>query len=82
MGLTPLESISSMLSQTSVNNPRTYCIAFVLDLCGPSWNFAGKTAYIVAEILLVVNCVDSFAETATATSRLGAFEWTNVQTVA
>jgi hypothetical protein len=80
MGLTPLESISSMLSQTS--NPRTYCIAFVLDLCGPSWNFAGKTAYIVAKIFLVVNCVDSFAETARATSRLGTFEWANVQTVA
>jgi hypothetical protein len=82
MGLIPLESISSVLSHTTVNNPRTYCIAFVLDLCGPSRNFASKAADIVAKIFLVVNCVDGFAETARSTSRLGAFEWTNVQTVA
>jgi hypothetical protein len=82
MGLTPLESISSMLRQTTVNNPRTYCITFVLDFCRPSWNFAGKTANVVAKIFFVVNCVDSFAETARSTSRLGTFERTNVQTVA
>jgi hypothetical protein len=82
MGLIPLELISSVPSRTNVNNPTTYCIAFVLDLCGPSWNFTSKTAEIVAEIFLVVNCVHCFAETARTTSRLSAFEWTNVQTVA
>ena len=60
----------------------TYCIPLILDIWGSGRDLVCKSADVVAQISLIVDCVDNFTETARLTSLLTTFERADIQTIA
>ena len=60
----------------------TYCIALIFNLRRARWDFASKTANIVAEVLVIVNGVYYLAKTTRVVHSLLSLDRANVQAIA
>ena len=79
-GSIPSTSISTWYLYNG--SKETYCIPLILDIWGSGRDLVCKAADVVAQISLIVDCVDNFAETARLTSLLTTFERADIQTIA
>ena len=75
----PGDGLAVLEKQGSI--AETYGIPLVLYLWSPRRDFVCKTADVVAQVLVIVNSINNFTETAWLASLLAPFEWADIQTV-
>jgi hypothetical protein len=79
-GLEPEPHISTIIRTEW--QTQTHRIALVSNIRGARGHFVSKTAEVVAQIFLVVDCVHSFPKTPRLVTLLVSFHWTYIQAVA